>query len=269
GANLVIGPLFAGDVGAVKPVLQPTGISMLALSTDVSLAETGAYVMGFAPAPQVDRVVDYAAAKGLRRFAAIVPPGPYGKLVMASFENAVERNNGYIVAQVAPSNINELTANKDRIEAIFVPFAGVTLRTIAAQLTTAGFERGQVRLLGTGLWDEPNIAEGQALLQGGWFAAPELSARERFIDKYKETYGATPPRLATLAYDATALAAVLARHGMRYDQASLTSSSGFAGLDGVFRLRIGGQIERGLAVIELTEGGQHVIDPSPSTFSAR
>ena len=267
GAQLLIGPLFAADVAAVKPVVKSAGISMLALSTDISLAEAGAYVMGFAPAPQVDRVVAYAASRGAKNFAMIIPAGPYGQLVSKAFEKAVYAHNGNVVAAETVVNVGALVAQKDQIDAIFLPLGGAELRKVASQLAQAGFTRDRVRLLGTGLWDEPALAQGQDLLMGGWFAAPEPQARDRFMQSYQDTYGSRPPRLATLAYDATALALVLARNGARYDASALTTPSGFAGLDGIFRLSPAGDIERGLAVLEVGDQDNRVVDPSPTTFA--
>lgn len=269
GAQLLIGPLFAADVAAVKPTLSSGNVSMLALSTDVSLAAPGAYVMGFAPAPQVDRVVAFAISRGIRSFAALIPAGPYGQLVSKAFTKAVNDHGGSIVISESSTNAAALAAHKDKIEAIFAPLGGAELRKVAAQLTTAGFETGRVRMIGTGLWDETDLAKDQTLLLGGWFAAPEPESRIRFVQSYKDTYNQEPPRLATLAYDATALAAVLARNGARYDGGSLTVPSGFAGLDGIFRLQPNGQIERGLAVLEVGNGQNSIVDPSPSTFVGR
>ncbi len=266
GAQLLIGPLFAADVAAVKPVVTGANMNMLALSTDISLASPGAYVMGFAPAPQVERVVAYAVAHGIQNFAALVPAGPYGQLVSKAFEKAVHDNGATLVAVEPVSNAAALATQKESIQAIFLPLGGAELRSVAQQLAGAGFENSRVRLLGTGLWDEAGLAQGQSLLIGGWFAAPEPSGRDSFIKAYKETYGQEPPRLATLAYDATALAAVLARNGAHYDVTSLTAPSGFAGLDGIFRLSPNGQIERGLAVLEVGDAQNAVLDPSPSAF---
>jgi len=265
GAQLLIGPLFAADVAAVKPLVQTSNVNMLALSTDVSLAEPGAYVMGFAPAPQVDRVVAYAAQQGAKRFAAIVPPTPYGALVQKAFEASVRRQGGAVVASLPLAKLAELAAQKDSIDALFLPFGGNELKQLAAQLETAGFDRNKVHMLGTGLWDEAGIGSAP-LLVGGWYAASEPDARAAFIANYAKTYGQEPPRLATLAYDATALAAVLATQGGHFDRASLGNPSGFAGLDGIFRFTSGGQAERGLAIDEVTATGNRVIDPAPSTF---
>ena len=51
--------------------------------------------------------------------------------------------------------------------------------------------------------------------------------------------------------------------------AAITSASGFSGVDGVFRFRPDGQVERGLAVFEMQAGGPVVIDPAPTSFEPR
>ncbi len=266
GAKLIIGPLFAAEVAAAKPELTASGLSALALSTDVSLAQAGVYVMGFAPAPQVERVVSFALSRGLRRFASVVPRGPYGKLVAEAFETAVRRGGGEIILTAEKEGFARLREKKDELDAIFLPFGGAELRVMAGRLAEAGFETSRVRLLGTGLWDEPDLARDQSLLVGGWYAAAEPNARTKFTRAYQASFGKEPPRLATLAYDATALAAVLAKKGAVMDSGALTHPSGFAGLDGAFRLRLDGQVERNLAVLELTPTGSRVIDPAPSGF---
>ena len=266
GAQLLIGPLFAADVAAVKPVAQEAGVNMLALSTDVSLAQSGAWVMGFAPAPQVERVVAYASKQGASRFAAVIPQGPYGVLVQKAFMESVARHGGAVVAVESSGRVQALAAKRDGIDAVLLPLGGNELRAAASQLAAAGFGAGKPRLLGTGLWDEPHLGQSVPLLAGGWYATAEPEARANFVRNYTATYGQEPLRLATLAYDATALAAVLASRGGRFDTMALTNPSGFAGLDGIFRLTVDGQTERGLAVDEIAATGDRVVDPAPSVF---
>src|SRR5690606_34527662 len=111
-----------------------------------------------------------------------------------------------------------------------------------------------------------------ANLNGGWFAAPDPQARRGFDNKYREAYGMTPPRLASLGYDATALAAVLARSGIQhhgapaFDRNAITNANGFAGIDGIFRFRPDGLAERGFAVLEIENGQAKIIDPAPRSF---
>jgi ABC-type branched-subunit amino acid transport system substrate-binding protein len=109
-------------------------------------------------------------------------------------------------------------------------------------------------------------------LEGTWFAAPSPNLRRDFTQKYMGTYGKPAPRLATLAYDATALAAVLAQRGIQqtgqpsFDHAAITNPNGFTGINGIFRFRSDGTAERGLAVLEFKHGQITVIDKAPRTF---
>jgi ABC-type branched-subunit amino acid transport system substrate-binding protein len=274
---LIIGPLFAADVAAVKPIAQGAGLQILPLSTDTSLAERGVYVMGHAPGAQVDRVISYAVSHGAHNFAALVPSSPYGVLVGREFLNAVAMNGGNVTAYenydpAAPDSsdrVKGLLAQREQIDAVFLPEGGADLKKILDQMAAEGFTTAHTHLLGTGLWDVPGFGRQSPLLVGALYAAPDPAVRRNFTASYASAYGQEPPRLATLAYDATALAAVLAKHGGRYDEAALTNPNGFAGLDGIFRLTSTGAVERELAVNQVTADGASVVDPSPTSFVAK
>jgi ABC-type branched-subunit amino acid transport system substrate-binding protein len=274
GAKLIIGPLFAADIPNVKLMAQVNDLMVLPLSTDTSMAGRGVFVMGLAPGPQVRRVIAYARSKGASNFAALVPTTPYGKLVQEVFRDAVSRSGGKIVALESydpagtelAKHVKALAAQKDTIDALFLPESDRALKVVAEQLAAAGFSPQRTRMLGTGLWDVPELGHQSSFLVGGWYAAPEPTLRRRFITNYAAAFGQDPPRLATLAYDATALAAVIAKRGAKYDEASLTNPNGFAGLDGIFRLSTTGEVERGIAINEVTPTSAVVIDPAPTSF---
>jgi ABC-type branched-subunit amino acid transport system substrate-binding protein len=128
----------------------------------------------------------------------------------------------------------------------------------------------KVKLLGTGLWDDPGTSK-EALLVGGWFAAPDPEADAAFVAKYRSAFGGSPyqSQLAGLAYDAISLVALLGSGEPyhRFTRAALTDPNGFAGVDGIFRLNMDGTAERGLAVLAVAPNGKFdVIDPAPKTF---
>ncbi|MFM8800003.1 MAG: penicillin-binding protein activator, partial [Tagaea sp.] len=127
----------------------------------------------------------------------------------------------------------------------------------------------RIKFLGIPLWDDPRVYREPSLL-GGWFAAPPPEARRNFERNYREVFGRAAPRVATLAYDAVALAAVLARDkgpdGADFAPAVLTNPAGFAGLEGIFRLTPQGEVERGLAILEIQRGGPRALQPAPETF---
>jgi hypothetical protein len=274
GVSIIIGPLFATDVPLVLPIAQTAGVGVLALSTDTSLAQPGVYIMGLAPGTQVERIVKFAAAHGSHNFAALVPATPYGTLVADVYRTAVAQLQAASMVDVQTfsspaeldAKVHSLAVQRDHIDTLFLPESGGELKSVADQLSAAGFDASRVHILGTGLWDVPSLGKLSPLLIGGWYAAPDPAIRRNFVSSYAGAYGQEPPRLATLAYDATALAAVIAKRGGRYDQMALTNPNGFAGLDGIFRLLPSGEVERGLAVDQVTPDGARLIDPAPTSF---
>lgn len=154
-------------------------------------------------------------------------------------------------------------------EALMLPVGGDEVLQIAPLLAFFDIDPLQVKLLGTWLWDDPALGKEPTML-GAWFAAPPPAARSRFVERFTEVYGRTPDRLATLAYDAVALAAVLARGDAAdpYATARLENPDGFAGVDGIFRLTAGGAVERGLSVLEVRRDAPREIDPAPTSFAA-
>ncbi len=150
-------------------------------------------------------------------------------------------------------------------DALLVADGGRRLQAIAALLPFFDVDPAKIKMLGTGRWEEPGLGAEPALV-GGWFAAPPPAARAGFEARYRKTYGKPPHRLATLAYDATALAAVLAKDGSDFSAEALTQASGFWGRDGIFRLLPEGVTERGLAVLQVLPRGFKVISEAPETF---
>ena len=87
---------------------------------------------------------------------------------------------------------------------------GDSVVATADALTAAGANLRNIQLLGTGLWDNPRVFASPAL-QGGLYAAPDPSGFRGFSGRYRTRFGGDPVRTATLAYDAVALVAALAR----------------------------------------------------------
>ena len=85
GAALILGPLFAKSVAAVASAARQAGVPVIAFSNDRQVAGNGVYLLGLQPAPEVGRVVGYAARQGKRRFAALVPEDAFGKIVEERF----------------------------------------------------------------------------------------------------------------------------------------------------------------------------------------
>ena len=96
-------------------------------------------------------------------------------------------------------------------------------------------------------------------------AAPLTPKREEFTRRFKQTYNKDAPLLASLGYDAAALAIAAIRDGSETGMTSaLTNPSGFEGYDGVFRLRPDGSNQRLLPVLQFQRGGPRQVEgPAP------
>lgn len=273
GARLILGPVFAGEVRPVRTVAKPAGVNVISFSTNRNMAGDNVLVMGVLPSTQVERVVEYTLSQGLTRYAILAPDSAYGRTVVEALEETARNAGGQVVAvqyfepraQDYSGPVQAIAARAGEIDALMLAEGGARLRTMAALLPFHGLDN--VQLLGTGLWDDARIGREPTLI-GGLFAAPEPQLRANFERRYRDTFGSAPPRLATLSYDAVSLATVLARSpfGSTYDWNALTDPSGFIGLDGIFRFLPTGEIERGLAVLEVTAEGPVVRDPAPQSF---
>lgn len=152
-------------------------------------------------------------------------------------------------------------------DTVLIPEAGAPLRNIGPLLPYYDIDPARVRILGTSAFEEDGLGREPALV-GAWYAAISPAQREAFEQRFRDTFGSAPPPLATLAYDAMALAIVqsLSAPSPDFSDAALTSPSGFAGVGGIFRLLPDGSNQRGLAIMEVTPDGARLIDPAPQSF---
>ena len=277
GAEVIVGPLFGPSVSAVAPIARDRAVPVLAFSTEKNVAGNGAYLLSFLPQNEVRRVISYAAANGHHQFAALVPQTAYGDVAQGAFRDSVAAVRGTVVdvesfapnagAVAAPAG----AVAKSGADAVLIAQGGVILRAIAPTLSLDGATRDKVKLLGTGLWDDDPAIVRESSLQGSWFAAPAPNADGEFVAKYRAAFGSAPAQIASLAYDAVSLVALLSQGAPyhRFTAAALADPNGFAGVNGIFRFNNDGTSERGLAVLEMTASGPVVISPAPTTFQRK
>jgi branched-chain amino acid transport system substrate-binding protein len=175
-------------------------------------------------------------------------------------------------AQQALQRLETLdTLGPPPFDAIMIADGGDRLRSVASLLTFFDVDPAALRFLGTMRWqDDPRVL-GEPALQEGWFAAPSPEGLAGFATSFEAVYGRPPqqPALAALAYDATAMLAVIGAQGdQRFESATLTDAQGFAGgATGLFRLRPDGLADHGLAILEVANGAARLIDPPPQSFT--
>ncbi len=291
GDALILGPLTAPETAAAAPEARTAGVPMLAFTSDASRAEPGVWTLGITPVQQVRRLVAAATAENRSRFAAVLGREPLGdamgralaeatrqaglpqptiRTVAADFSDldaTVETLSGYTPPQPAspPAAPDAGTAAAPPpapapaaapaplpFDALLVDATGARAQQLGATLAKIGVAPPQVRVLGPGLW--AGQATQLGALAGAWYAAPDPASRAGFVQRYVAKYGATPPPLADLAFDAASLGRVLGAQGP-LTGAVLTQPDGFGGVDGFFALLPNGQVRRGLAVFQIERTG--------------
>lgn len=276
GAELILGPLLAPEVQAVKTVAQGRA-NVIAFSSQINVAGQGAYLMSFLPEEEVANVVRYAASQGKRNVALLYPQTQYGANVQTALNRAAGSSGvqisasqpfarGQSSAAAAQRIAQDLNDPSRGIDALLIPEGGEALRTLSGALEQNGITPEKVKVLGTGLWDD-TVTRTTPIAQGGWYAGVAPDMVQRFDSKYSGVYGSNPPRIASLAYDAVSLAAGLARKG-DFSSTAITDAGGFQGQNGLFRFRSNGVIERSLSILEMTPNGPQVVAQSPSRFGA-
>ena len=302
GAEIILGPLYAPAVEAAAEVAAAAEVPMIAFSSDSALARPGLFLLSFPPEEEVARVTRFAIANGMERFGLMAPATEYGSRVASAFAQEIAIGGGALVheeryeqnvdamrdparrlaqysREVVPVELrHDYDPNKQAssdegyvrgYQAVMVPEQGTLLRALAPLFPYYNVNIEKVKLLGVSAWNNPRLIREPAL-RGGWFAAPEPEISVEFQERFEAAFGESPPRAASLAYDATLLAARLARNPRtddRFQPAAIADPNGYFGADGLFRFRSDGTIERGLAILEIQPGGVQLIDPAPRSFA--
>ena len=168
GAELIIGPLFAGEVSGAAPVARQSNIPMIAFSSDQKVAGSGVYLLSFLAGRDVPRIVSFALSRGKRNFALLIPQSPYGRLAEEAFARSVGRGGGQAVVRASfpPNDASAMlgpvrqVANAmkaGQVDALFLPAAPEDLQSLAPLLASNGVTSKSLQFLGTGQWDFPNV----------------------------------------------------------------------------------------------------------------
>lgn len=274
GNKLILGPLLADDVRAVQPIARAANVPLLSFSNDSSVAGNGTYLLGFEPGQAVERVVAHARSAGLGRFGALVPRSTYGERALAAMRTAVEEAGGTLVAFEAydrsAAGLSGAARRLGRtagLDAILVADSGTNAIRAVPILRESGATTA--RILGTELWNTESNLGGNAAMRGSWYASVSDTLFGQMAARYRERYGQSPYRIASMGYDAVLLTVRMTRDwrpGTAFPQNRLFAADGFGGIDGIFRFDNRGIAQRALEVSEVRQGGVAVVDPAPTRW---
>ena len=277
GAKVILGPLYADVAAAVGVAVANDNVSVLSFSNNTSVAGGNVYVLGNTFENTADRVISYATAQGRNRVAVLHANDTAGNIARAAVQSAVGKSGATLVAAIPYELSQEGVFNAVPIVRDAVREAGANsvfftsaysgaLPIFAQLLPENGIQPGDVQFMGLARWDVPSEALSLAGLQGGWFALPDQGLSAQFDSRFQAAFARAPHPLAGLAFDGISAIGAVVRDAGEIGPASLTQPSGFAGVNGVFRLRADGTNERALAIAQIIDGQVQVISPAPRRF---
>lgn len=274
GAQIILGPLVSENVIAAGRVTSAANIPLIAFSNNMKVAKPNVFVFGYIPYQQVKRISDFAAEQKIEHYAAIATQDDYGRMVVRDFSKAIAAYNHTVQpveffskgSMPASDLLTRIAKDAEVIgrqrKAVFLPVTGEPLAAISQRfMQDVKANDGFLKLLGTGLWDNPQTVSTPGLL-GAWFATTDPELSYQYNQRFFEQYEYAPSRLASLAYDAVSF---LADEGIQNGSAALTrdsliSQDYYTPANGTVRFRPNGVVDRALAVVEVGQQGFRVMD---------
>lgn len=280
GATIILGPLYADSANAAGVAVRDRGINVLSFSNNTDIAGGNVFVLGSTFQNSANRLTRYAARHGRGNILVAYEQTAQGQHGKAAIEGAAQGSGATVVGSVpyefsgpgvtaaVPTIVS--TAQSTGANALFLTASSDGALPLLGQLLPqSGLGPSAIQYVGLTRWDIPSGTLSIPGIQGGWFALPDPTMAAQFRSRYAAAYGQEPHPVAGLAYDGIAAIGALVKSGRSnpFSTSALTQGAGFAGVNGVFRLRPDGSNERGLAVAQIQNGQVVVIDPAPRSFS--
>lgn len=277
GANVILGPLRSDAANAAAVAVNDNNLNVLSFSNNTSIAGGNLFVLGNTFDNIAARLLGYAGSQGRSRVVVVYPNTPVGQIARSAIVRASAGTSVSVVGDgsfdfsqegvvAAVPQIADTIKSSGATAVMLTSDSTGALPILAQLLPEQGVSPDVTKYLGLTRWDIPQQTLSLPGLQGGWFALPDPSANAQFKARYRAAHGQDPHPLAALAYDGVAAVGSLAAKRKAMTSGNLTQSSGFAGANGVFRLRPNGTIQRALAVAQVTNSQVQIIDPAPKNF---
>lgn len=279
GAQIILGPVFAQEANAAGAAVSSRGINVLSFSNNPDVAGGNVFVLGQTFETTATRLASYAARNGRRNIMVVHDRNTGGELGLAAIRSGAsdagaqvvsvgnyEFSQNGVVSAIPGIAAAAKTAGADAI--FFTADTAGALPLVTQLLRENGIGPDTARFIGLTRWDVPTASLGLPGLQGGWFALPDPGLYQQYQSRYTAAFGSAPHPISGLAYDGIAAIGALVKQGKSnaLTGAALTQSSGFVGVNGIFRLRSDGTNDRGLAVAEVRAGRVVVVDAAPRSF---
>lgn len=141
---------------------------------------------------------------------------------------------------------------------------GDDTESMASFLRYYGVGAREASFYGTALWEGSDIINDFTMSGAKYAVLPDAS--QSFSNLYERISGTQPGRLAGFGYDAANMAMGMI-YSPKSDAAYLLDPSGYAGVEGLYRLEPTGENERALQIVQLAgDGTTQIVRPAAENF---
>jgi len=295
--DIIIGPLFAENTKAAKPIAQIADVPILSFSNDSAVAGQNAWLISQTPEQEIETVLRYAlqtitsiqdAERDLLSVGSIVQDSLYGNRIsrhaidvltsdggvtaemltlnkdVLADENTLRQSIKNLTKWIPPSSEGE--ERPPRFDIVIIAGDVSFGLRVAPVLSWYDLDPAKVKYLGTSQWTTAAILQ-EPSLNGGWFASQPSAQADQFQSLWSVTNQGRASKYAMMAFDAVALVSTLSPDHPEGMTGALTSNPGFNGFSGAFKLAPYGQNTRQLEIREIKSGSFDVIVPAKMTFN--
>ena len=283
--DIVIGPFVPSIAKAISDNFPFNNLKVITLANDPSIIGTNFLLLGDTITNRASNLIRFAINNNKYRFAFINPTRDHNSEVAKILINKISMNRGIVTFSTSYSDdISEISEKAQTIKQklkstnteviIFTGIPDKRMTHLAAELadiTKSKTESG-VQIIGLSSWNNSTSILSEPAFQNSWFTMPDYRFRKFYENKFIKKFGYRPHPKSNLTYDAIAALGVLEKNSKnksiynanKFD--GLFNSSGFIGIDGIFRFNYDRIAEKELSVIQITNGQPKVLKQARNSF---
>lgn len=285
----IIGPVTPQASKAVATVAEKARVPILTLTPEEGITEEDPYIFrnSFTPTQEARALVQHAIhAMGLRRFAILFPKNSFGNSWKDLFSKEVLRQGAEIIASESyMSGQKDFSLSLMRIaglhllpfsfalggqpfmshggfDALFIPDRFDVASLIALKLPD--FNLRGIPLLGTHLWNDPQVVEktgfyeGKILFVDGFFKGSRYGFVQEFVDIFYQAFGKEPGIFEATGYDTMNILLFLIREKKIESREALRTAllniKGYPGVTGATSFTEKGESKKVLYYLTIQNG---------------
>ncbi|MDZ5762310.1 Type 1 periplasmic binding fold superfamily protein [Candidatus Cyrtobacter comes] len=274
--SVIIGPHTKEEVEKVYPSIKKNAIPFLPLTYSMDLVGRDyIYMMGISTIDQALRDVSYAIQNVHDNIYTILPNNVDGEKILELLKNYKKFGDidKLFVERYTPGSQDSMLSAVQKIKPDLAKADYFRSAFLLNEYTSdasylkpvENYLKRMFVMGGSSFHNYPNNVP--TLLM--YFADVPIAARYEFLNRFKSRYNTEPSDAAYLVYDAAALVMALSidlNGKVSFDPGALNNQAGFEGMNGVFRFRKDGTIERLLSIFRKSGDKVSMLDNEKSSF---